>query len=81
MADTFGGSEFIREIDVETQDIVLKIHQYSVGDVGCVVWDAGIVLGKYLDHKHKSENFISKKSVIDVGSGTGIVGLYAAAMG
>lgn len=81
MAESFGGSEFTRDIDVESQGLVLKIHQYSVGDVGCVVWDAGIVLAKYLDYIHKNKNFISKKSVIDIGSGTGIVGLCAAALG
>lgn len=81
MDNCFKGTEFVRELDVESRGVELKIHQYSVGDVGCVVWDAGIALGKYLDHLQSSRNEIFDKSVIDIGSGTGIVGLYAAALG
>lgn len=81
LAGSLIGAEFIRKIDIESRNIQLKIHQYSVGDVGCVVWDAGIVLGKFLDYAQIFKNSSARKSVIDIGSGTGVVGLYAAALG
>ncbi|XP_054708914.1 protein N-lysine methyltransferase METTL21D-like [Uloborus diversus] len=79
--DTDGNFEFVRELEVESCDKDLKIHQYTVGDVGCVVWDAGIALAKYLDHSNNANNSFVSKTVIDIGSGTGVVGLFAAALG
>ncbi|XP_015912193.3 protein N-lysine methyltransferase METTL21D [Parasteatoda tepidariorum] len=73
--------EFIREIEVEYGNVELKLVQHSVGDVGCVVWDAGIVMGKYLDYQQKFVNSMSGKMVVDIGSGTGVAGLFAAALG
>lgn len=60
----------------------LTIHQQSVGDVGCVVWDAAISLGQLLafSDAFAEENW-STKRVIELGAGTGIVGLVAAALG
>ncbi|GFQ86717.1 protein-lysine methyltransferase METTL21D [Trichonephila clavata] len=81
MDDSSSNYEFTRELEVETTGTELKLLQYSVGDVGSVVWDAGIVLGKYLDHVHDSKNNLNGKIVIDVGSGTGVAGLFAAALG
>jgi len=50
--------------------------------VGCVVWDAALVLCSYLETADFSQgkSFINK-SVCDLGSGTGAVGLVAAALG
>uniref|UniRef100_A0A4W4H0K3 Valosin containing protein lysine (K) methyltransferase n=1 Tax=Electrophorus electricus TaxID=8005 RepID=A0A4W4H0K3_ELEEL len=70
----------------EDETSVLKMYQCSKGDVGCVVWDAAIVLSKYLE----TEQFInpqcglstwSCKNVIELGAGTGVVGLMAASLG
>ncbi|KFM71293.1 Methyltransferase-like protein 21D, partial [Stegodyphus mimosarum] len=76
-----GSVEFVREIEVDCCDKELKFSQHYVGDVGCVVWDAGIVLGKYLDLMQKANDFLTGKLVIDIGSGTGVAGLFAAALG
>ena len=71
---------FVREIDCANGS--LEISQTEVGDVGCVVWDAALVLGKYLQTHH----FIKKhklygKRVLELGAGTGALGLIAATMG
>jgi predicted nicotinamide N-methyase len=50
--------------------------------VGCVVWDAALVLGAYLDHMNETEQKPMKNlKILELGSGTGFVGLVAAAMG
>ncbi|CAB3235566.1 unnamed protein product [Arctia plantaginis] len=52
------------------------------GDVNCVVWDASLVLAKYLETmcQHKSD-FLSGIKVLELGSGLGVVGLTAATLG
>ncbi|GIX68555.1 protein-lysine methyltransferase METTL21D [Caerostris darwini] len=80
MYETSENYEFTRELEVETLGVDLKFVQYSLGDVSSVVWDAGIVLGKYLDFQSKNK-VLSGKIVIDIGSGTGVAGLFAAALG
>ena len=72
---------FVREID-RNDDSVLKILQSEIGDVGCVVWDAALVLSKYLE----TEDFdfgrgMDTKTVVELGAGTGVVGLMAASFG
>ena len=96
-----GSSSFIRELEVKGKTI--RIKQLYVGDVGCVVWDAAIVLCKFLENKYyfpvaraagsDSHTQISKpetvndpsywngKQVIDLGSGTGVVGIVAGVLG
>ncbi|XP_022251808.1 protein-lysine methyltransferase METTL21D-like [Limulus polyphemus] len=73
---------FTREIEIESENITLKIHQCEVGDVGCVVWDSGLVLAKYLEYKHCFlKGHWKNKYVIELGAGTGLVGLTAACLG
>lgn len=64
---------------------VLTIGQYEVGDVGCVVWDAAIVLSYYLESEDfkdaNGQNILIGKTVVELGAGTGIVGIQAAACG
>jgi len=64
---------------------VLTIGQYEVGDVGCVVWDAAIVLSYYLESEdftdRNGQNILIGKTVVELGAGTGIVGIQAAACG
>lgn len=43
-------NSFTRELEVGDQ--VVKIKQLYVGDVGCVVWDAALVLCKFLENEH-----------------------------
>lgn len=86
MADTANHSPyFVREIE-KNDGCVLNIKQCYQGDVGCVVWDAAIVLAKYLETKYFHDpssglNVWSGKRVLELGSGTGLVGLMAATMG
>ena len=101
-----GSSSFIRELEIK--DKTIRIKQLYVGDVGCVVWDAAIVLCKFLENNYyfpvpgsgaanmdgsDSHTQISKpestsdpsywngKRVIDIGSGTGVVGIAAGVLG
>ncbi|XP_026485557.1 protein N-lysine methyltransferase METTL21D-like isoform X1 [Vanessa tameamea] len=73
---------FPREIDIEVCLKTLKIFQKLEGDVNCVVWDASLVLAKYLETmcQHKAD-FLSGIKVLELGSGLGVVGLTAATLG
>ncbi|KAM9294371.1 protein N-lysine methyltransferase METTL21D [Gastrophryne carolinensis] len=60
----------------------LQIRQLSSGDVGCVVWDAAIVLSKYLERwERTTPGVLQGRAVLELGSGTAIVGIMAAALG
>ena len=71
---------FIREITLsypdEDKEIDLIIHQLGVGEEGCVVWDAALVLLNYL-FTTKGQKSVKNKNVIELGSGTGVVVLYS----
>ncbi|KAJ0177777.1 hypothetical protein K1T71_006650 [Dendrolimus kikuchii] len=73
---------FPREIDIEVCLKTLKVYQKIEGDVNCVVWDASLVLAKYLESmcQHKSD-FLSGIKVLELGAGLGVVGLTAATLG
>ena len=49
-ATATASSSFIRELDIRGE--VIRIKQLYIGDVGCVVWDAAIVLCKFLENEH-----------------------------
>ncbi|KAL9951975.1 hypothetical protein ACROYT_G044738 [Oculina patagonica] len=79
-AADFSNRTFEREI--ECQDGILRIKQAEVGDESCVVWDAALVLAKYLQARHYcSKERLDNKRVIELGAGTGVVGLIAATCG
>ena len=75
---------FVREFD-RKDDKVIKINQSGIGDVGCVVWDAAIVLASYLETDdfmdQDGSNTLEGKRVLELGAGTGLVGLQAACSG
>jgi predicted nicotinamide N-methyase len=48
---------------------------------GATVWDAALVLCKYIAKASASGNPFAGKTAIELGSGTGIVGIAAAACG
>lgn len=77
----FSDRTFEREI--ECKHGTLRIKQAEVGDESCVVWDAALVLAKYLQTEHfcSEAEGLANKSVIELGAGTGVVGLSAAACG
>jgi len=68
---------FCRELEVR-DDLILQIDQQPEGDTGVVIWDAALVLAKYLE---LLKDGLSGKIVVELGSGTGAVGLAAAALG
>ncbi|CAB3372884.1 Hypothetical predicted protein [Cloeon dipterum] len=73
---------FTREFEIESEKTTLNFHQNVDGDVSCVVWDAALVLAGFLDCENKRrKGFLSRKSVIELGSGVGCVALAAAALG
>ena len=66
--------------------VELFIPQRDIGEEAVVVWDAALVLAYYLE-KHQNDLGLSKSNrgcaplhVVDVGAGTGAVGLTAAAL-
>ena len=76
---------FVREFERKDGSI-LTINQSEVGDVGCVVWDAAIVLSCYMETSdfydvNANKNVLAGKRVIELGAGTGLVGLQAACLG
>ncbi|XP_023579489.1 protein-lysine methyltransferase METTL21D isoform X1 [Octodon degus] len=74
---------FVRVLE-KRDGTVLRLQQYGSGGVGCVVWDAAIVLSKYLETPGFSgdgTHSLSRRSVLELGSGTGAVGLMAATLG
>lgn len=84
-ADEDDSKYFVREIE-KNDGCVLKVKQCYLGDVGCVVWDAAIVLAKYLETRHfydpcRGVNVWAGRSVLELGAGTGVVGLMAATLG
>lgn len=47
-----------------------------------MVWDAALVLGAYLDHMNQTGQIpVKNRRILELGSGTGFVGLVAAALG
>ncbi|XP_029972314.1 protein N-lysine methyltransferase METTL21D [Salarias fasciatus] len=84
-ADEDDSKYFVREIE-RNDGSVLRLKQCYIGDVGCVVWDAAIVLAKYLETAEFYDpaagvNAWSASSVLELGAGTGAAGLMAAALG
>ena len=71
---------FQRQVSVDSSDDVLIIDQKFECDVGCVVWDAALVLAKYLDFKTQQLG-LNSANVVELGSGTGFCGLMAATLG
>ena len=53
--------DFTRELEVESNKklFTLQLKQKCVGDVGCVVWDAAIVLVKYLEYETSKKGIVS----------------------
>lgn len=70
---------FIREFERHDGKF-LEISQSEIGDVGCVVWDAAMVLAAYLGTENIRKTLVGK-TVIELGAGTGLVGLQAACEG
>ncbi|XP_051161370.1 protein N-lysine methyltransferase METTL21D-like [Leptopilina boulardi] len=72
---------FIRELELETCKKTLSLCQEKIGDVNCVVWDAAIVLAKFIDFTCRDKNWLLGKNVLELGAGLGCVGMTAACFG
>nr|CAI5829632.1 unnamed protein product [Callosobruchus analis] len=75
---------FFRELEIEHVDktTTLRFRQKLEGDVNCVVWDGAIVLAKFLEKQClENHGFLENRSVIELGSGVGCVGIVAACLG
>ena len=57
----------------------LEIYQTKIGSVGSWCWEAAICLAEYC-YDHMFNQFKNKR-IVEIGSGTGIVGLQLAALG
>lgn len=73
---------FTRKFDLNSCGRSLTLYQKEVGDVSCVVWDAALVLAKYMEAKcNKMQDWLRGRSVVELGAGLGCVGLTAACFG
>ncbi|XP_074101790.1 protein N-lysine methyltransferase METTL21D-like [Cotesia typhae] len=73
---------FTRCLELESQNKELTLYQQEIGDVNCVVWDAAIVLAKYLDHLSSlNDQWLAGKKILELGAGIGCVGMTAACLG
>uniref|UniRef100_A0A8C8SKR0 Valosin containing protein lysine methyltransferase n=1 Tax=Pelusios castaneus TaxID=367368 RepID=A0A8C8SKR0_9SAUR len=60
----------------------LRLQQRGAGGVGCVVWDAALVLAKFLERRAPALSpALSRRAVLELGAGTGAVGIMAATLG
>ncbi|KAJ1887016.1 Protein-lysine N-methyltransferase efm6 [Kickxella alabastrina] len=72
------------ELDIShANESSVRVLQDATGvgrcGVGSTVWDAGLVLAKYLDKQTQDGTLsLSGKTVLELGSGTGLVGLALA---
>ncbi|KAJ9585072.1 hypothetical protein L9F63_020580 [Diploptera punctata] len=72
---------FTRELEINSK--TLTFYQKEIGDVSCVVWDAALVLSKYLERRYNNNDklCLKEKSILELGAGLGCVGLTAACLG
>ncbi|KAF4800024.1 Protein-lysine methyltransferase METTL21D [Turdus rufiventris] len=68
---------FVRELERRAGP-ALRLEQRAAGGVGCVVWDAALVLAKFLE---TGACPLGRRRVLELGAGTGAVGIMAATLG
>ena len=71
----------VRRLDLGPEWQAVQVPQKDFGEEAVVVWDAALVLAYYL-LKHRRQLIIRDKTrVLELGAGTGAVGLVAASLG
>jgi predicted nicotinamide N-methyase len=74
--------DFIIQFEINSCGKSLTLCQKEVGDVSCVVWDAALVLAKYLEARcNDMQHWLRGRSVAELGAGMGCVGLTAVCFG
>ncbi|KAJ7428774.1 protein-lysine methyltransferase METTL21D-like protein [Willisornis vidua] len=68
---------FVRELERRVGP-ALRLEQRVAGGVGSVVWDAALVLAKFLE---TGACPLARRHVLELGAGTGAVGIMAATLG
>ena len=71
--------DYRHELDDGTTLIHIK-QEDPEQDIGSCVWTAAIMLAKYIEHHHGAKGLVDREC-IELGSGTGLVGLVAASLG
>uniref|UniRef100_A0A8C7A5E6 Valosin containing protein lysine methyltransferase n=2 Tax=Tinamidae TaxID=8803 RepID=A0A8C7A5E6_NOTPE len=69
---------FVRQLE-RRRGPALRLEQRAAGGVGCVVWDAALVLAKFLEGGAAPR--LARRAVLELGAGTGAVGIMAATLG
>jgi predicted nicotinamide N-methyase len=59
----------------------VDVAQRDVGEEGVVVWDAALALAYFLERHQEELKLGEGLNVVELGAGTGVVGLVAAALG
>lgn len=60
----------------------LRVAQRAAGGTGSVVWDAALVLARFLEKSSARGRLpLGRKAVLELGAGAGLVGLMAACLG
>ena len=62
-------------------ETIVNVAQRLVGEEGVIVWDAALVLAYFLERYQKLFRLHEGVHVVELGAGTGAVGLVAAALG
>ena len=72
---------YVRRLDLgPTVETKILVPQKEFGEEAVVVWDAALVLSYFLV-KNQKDFVDSKTTVLELGAGTGAVGVVAAALG
>jgi predicted nicotinamide N-methyase len=77
-------STFVRSLTVTLSDgtpTTVSVAQRHTGEEGVVVWDAALVLAHFLVRHQDRFRLGEGVHVLELGAGTGIVGVVAAALG
>ncbi|NWH69107.1 MT21D methyltransferase, partial [Geococcyx californianus] len=67
----------VRELELRAGP-ALRLEQRWAGGEGSVVWDAALVLAKFLESGARP---LARRRVLELGAGTGAAGIVAAALG